>query len=291
MVHVSTQALLTALAASPAIAAPLARQFESAEEQFSRDYVEPEFDARDFTEALDVRDPFIINKGLWEFGKKALAAMAMGGGMGVAMAPAFFAKEKGKRSFIDEGELDARDFFDGDELEAREPINLQGLKAAASAVKTFVKANNRLALPIIGGTAFGLGAWGRKKTLRSFEEDLDARDVFDSDELHSRADDMEYLVVRADDGSYHLVARDPNIANILKAGPTLVKGVLSSNKIVTPLVKAAKAIKNNRRLAYPMLGATAFGLGAWGRKKTLRSFDDDLDVRGLFDSGKLDDLD
>ncbi|KAG2004666.1 hypothetical protein CC2G_003201 [Coprinopsis cinerea AmutBmut pab1-1] len=182
MVHVSAKLLLAALAASPAFAAPLLQ--EATDEQFARDYSDFDFEARDFYDDLDVREP--VSKGLWSFGKKAFTAFSGAATLGSLMAPLFSKKkkdEKKKRSFVDDYEVDAREFFE-DELEARmfdgnfeylvvrdsedgsyhlvarAPINPASLLKIGKVIGKgigAIKKHSKWAIPAIGGAGFGVG--------------------------------------------------------------------------------------------------------------------------------------
>jgi len=244
MVHVSAQLLLTALAISPAIAAPFSvQQFEDAE---ARDFEDVEARAGALTAA------------------KMFGTLATSIGMGNVLGGFFKKKTPQKRSFSDDIEdLNAREedveyllvrSEDGSlEIYARNP-RLAGLAKVGSAIKRVgskIFGSSKYVLPAVavGGTAVGTAAGRQANQRRSLEEDT------------------EYVLKREEDGSMGVYARTPvNAAGLLKIGSTIGKvtsKLFGSSKYVLPAVAA---------------GGVAVGTAAGRKANSRRSLESDEDL-------------
>ncbi|TFK20064.1 hypothetical protein FA15DRAFT_759626 [Coprinopsis marcescibilis] len=216
MVRSASQLFIAVLAVTPALSAPLLQRFDDANEQFSRDAPEFEFEARYSGDAdfLEMRAP--ISAGAWELGKAAFQAAGTATGMGVAFAPliaGWFKKKKApaKREFLDY-DLEERDFDDEFEMRGFEddehlyyvrdvdgsialvrrapyinPAALLKIGSKLGSVASFIGRHNKWLVPAVASGAFAAGTAARAKSLRGFDEDLDARDFLDfADEMFER---------------------------------------------------------------------------------------------------------
>lgn len=244
MVHVSAQLLLTALAISPAIAAPFSvQEFEDAQ---ARDFEDVEARAGALTAA------------------KMFGTLATSIGMGGVLGGFFKKKSPQKRSLSDDIEdLSAREedveyllvrSEDGSlEIYARTP-GLAGLAKVGSAIKRVgskIFGSSKYVLPAVavGGTAVGTAAGRQANQRRSLEED------------------SEYFLKREEDGSMGVYARTPvNAAGLLKIGSTIGKvtsKLFGSSKYVLPAVAA---------------GGVAVGTAAGRKANSRRSLESDEDL-------------
>lgn len=241
MVHVSAQFLLTALAISPAIAAPFSvQQYEDAE---AREFDDVEARAGALTAA------------------KMFGTLATSIGMGNVLGGFFKKKTPQKRSLSDDIEdLSARDedveylLVRGEngslDIYARSP-RFAGLAKVGSAIKKVgskIFGSSKYVLPAVavGGTAVGTAAGRQANQRRSLEEDT------------------EYFLKREEDGSMGVYARSPvNAAGLLKIGSTIGKvtsKLFGSSKYVLPAVAA---------------GGVAVGTAAGRKANSRRSLEED----------------
>lgn len=244
MVHVSAQLLLTALAISPAIAAPFSvQQYEDAE---ARDFDDVEARAGALTAA------------------KMFGTLATSIGMGNVLGGFFKKKTPQKRSLSDDIEdLNAREedveylLVRGEngslDIYARSP-RFAGLAKVGSAIKKVgskIFGSSKYVLPAVavGGTAVGTAAGRQANQRRSLEEDI------------------EYVLKREEDGSMGVYTRSPvNAAGLLKVGSAIGKvtsKLFGSSKYVLPAVA---------------VGGTALGTAAGRKANSRRSLEDDEDV-------------
>lgn len=242
MVHVSAQLLLTALAISPAIAAPFSvQQYEDAE---ARDFDDVEARAGALTAA------------------KMFTTLATSVGMGNVFGGFFKKSSNKKRSFSDDIEelsareedleyLLVRDENGSLDIYARAPgaAGLLKIGSAIGKVTSKLFGSSKYVLPAVavGGAAVGTAAGRKANSRRSLEDD-----------------EIDYVLKREEDGSLGVYARSPvNAAGLLKIGSTIGKvtsKLFGSSKYVLPAVA---------------VGGTAVGTAAGRKANSRRSLEDD----------------
>jgi len=140
-----------------------------------------------------------------------------------------------------------------EDAEARDFDDVEARAGALTAAKMFTT----LATSVGMGNVFG-GFFKKKSSdkKRSFSDD-------DIEELSSREEDLEYLLVRDENGSLDIYARAPGAAGLLKIGSAIGKvthKLFGSSKYVLPAVA---------------VGGAAVGTAAGRKVNSARSLEDD----------------